>query len=112
MKGDMATFANAETEVLLAKWAERITSAWRETVRGIIGVGDLLVEAREDLKPFRGEWSRLIGDNGQQSKLPFGAASAKRLIAIAEDPRIRSHVNVLRRMGHPLRVNHIDRPAI
>ena len=66
----MATFSNAETEVLLAKWAARITTAWRESVRGIIGVGDLLVEAREDLKPFRGEWSRLIGDNGQQSKLP------------------------------------------
>jgi hypothetical protein len=91
----MATFSNAETEVLLAKWAARITAAWRESVQGIIGVGDLLVEAREDLKPFRGEWSRLIGDNGQQSKLPFSAGTAKRLIAIAEDPRIRSHVNVL-----------------
>jgi hypothetical protein len=76
-------------------WADRITAAWRETVEGIIGVGLLLIEARRDLASERGAWGRLIGDNGQESQLPFGYRTAYRLIDIAENGRILTHASVL-----------------
>jgi hypothetical protein len=69
----------------VADWAQRITAAWRETVEGIIGVGKMLVAARNDLQNERGAWGRLIGDHGQKSQLPFGSHTAYRLIDIAAD---------------------------
>jgi N6-adenosine-specific RNA methylase IME4 len=80
---------------VVAGWAVTITAAWGDTVEGIIEVGKLLIEARNALSNERGEWGRLIGDNGQQSKLPFGYRTAYRLIEIAEDERILTHVSVL-----------------
>jgi len=86
---------------VVAAWAVRITAAWRDTVEGIIQVGKLLIDARNALSNERGEWGRLIGDNGQQSKLPFGYRTAYRLIEIAEDERILTHVSVLPPLGAP-----------
>jgi hypothetical protein len=80
---------------VVAEWAGKITAAWRETVEGVIEVGKLLIDARNALSNERGNWGRLIGDNGQQSKLPFGYRTAYRLIGIAADERILTHVSVL-----------------
>jgi hypothetical protein len=57
-------------------WAEVITQAWRETVGGILGVGNLLAQAQADLtnkdRPGYepGAWGRLIGANRHKSLLP------------------------------------------
>lgn len=72
-------------------WSEKIATAWRDTVQGIIKTGQLLVEAWRDLKGAHGAWSRLIGDGGHKSKLPFSPYTAKALVAIAKDEKIRRH---------------------
>jgi N6-adenosine-specific RNA methylase IME4 len=71
-------------------WPERIAAKWRESVESVIAAGNLIIEAKAALS--HGEFESMI-----EGALPFGASTARRLIAIAKDPRIsnRAHVHVL-----------------
>jgi hypothetical protein len=72
-------------------WAEVITQAWRETVGGILGVGQLLAQARGQLQD--GDWGRLTGRSARKSMLPFGTRTAERLINVFNDLRIATHAS-------------------
>jgi hypothetical protein len=82
-------------------WAEVITQAWRETVGGILGVGNLLAQAQADLTNKDlpdydpGAWSRLIGANRHKSMLPFGDSTAIRLISVFNDLRVSAHAPIM-----------------
>jgi hypothetical protein len=71
-------------------WAGKIFSAWQKTVESYIEVGQLLIEARQNLA--HGEYEAMI-----KSDLPFSAATARKLVAIADHQVLsnRSHGNVL-----------------
>src|SRR5215831_2523559 len=66
-------------------WAARITERWRASVESIIETGRLLLEAKATLP--HGEFGAMC-----ESQLPFGARTAQRLIAIAQDNRL-SNIN-------------------
>lgn len=74
--------------VAIAQYAERINAAWRQSVEGVIEVGRLLAQAKADLaaKSYAG----MI-----EADLPFTARTAQRLIAIAQDERLTTHVSHL-----------------
>jgi hypothetical protein len=59
--------------------------------------GRRLIEIRDRFKGEPGKWSRLIGANDHHGNglLPFSARHAFRLIAIAEDPRLVTHVSLM-----------------
>ncbi len=61
-----------------ARWAAKITQAWRETIDGIFGVGDLLIAAKAD-----------PACRFEELDLPFERNTAQRLIIIAQDQRLR-----------------------
>src|SRR5439155_20404349 len=71
----------------------------RRGIEAIISTGKLLAEYKAKwINDERGKWSRLIGANKKwQGKglLPFGPTHVKRLIAIASDPRLGPHVDLL-----------------
>jgi len=71
-------------------WPERIAAKWRASVESVIAAGNLIIEAKVALA--HGEFESMI-----DGALPFGASTARRLMAIAQDPRIsnRAHVHVL-----------------
>jgi hypothetical protein len=88
-------------------WAKLITATWRETVEGIVKVGQMLVAASPmkknmDVMLPRGvAWPERL-EHGEftamvEEDLPFGETAARRLMAVARDPRIanRAHVHVL-----------------
>ena len=81
----------------LAEAAAYIAEAWRDGIESIIETGRRLIEKRKELKDKPGEWSRLIGDNqwAGNGLLPFTPQHAYRLIKIAEDKRLLTHVLVL-----------------
>ena len=59
-----------------AYWAERITTAWRQSVENIIETGREITAAKEDLS----------GDNFLvmvKNELPFGERAARMLMAVA-----------------------------
>lgn len=64
-----------------SQWAAQISAAWRSTVESIIECGGLLVAAKAALP--HGEFQKMVEGN-----LPFGASTARRLMAIANDKRI------------------------
>jgi DUF3102 family protein len=66
-------------------WAARITERWRASVESIIETGRLLAQAKATLP--HGEFGAMC-----ESQLPFGARTAQRLIAIAQDNRL-SNIN-------------------
>ena len=71
-----------------SEWAARICATWRDSVHAILQVGKLLGEAKDalGLKP----WEKMCEDD-----LPFSANTAYRLIAIASDPKLFAHVQIL-----------------
>lgn len=69
-------------------WADRIATSWRGSVEGIVQTGRLIAEAKEALP--RGEFLAMI-----ETKLPFCARTAQRLMAISADERIATHVSHL-----------------
>ena len=81
----------------VAEAAEYVGAAWRQGVESIVEIGRRLIEIRERFHNDRGKWSRLIGDNqwNGQGFLPFGARHDQRLVAIAEDTRLPTHVSVI-----------------
>lgn len=60
------------------EWAKQITTRWHEARQAIIDLGQMLIEAKEDLP--HGEWLAMI-----QSDLPFGEDAAQRLAKIARN---------------------------
>ena len=72
--------ANA-VESARAKWAERITMAWRKSVEAVLDAGRLLKELKAALP--HGAFMAMI-----ESDLPFGARTVQMLMKIADDPRI------------------------
>lgn len=66
-----------------AEWARSITEAWGRAVCAAIEVGDALIAAKAALK--HGEWLPMV-----RRDLPFGEMTARKLMAIARDPRIRA----------------------
>lgn len=71
-------------------WAGRIGSAWQKSIDAIFETGRLIAEAKEALP--HGAFGKMI-----ESDLPFGAATARKLMIIAEDRRLtdRAHVHAL-----------------
>src|SRR5262245_61881523 len=81
-----------------AKAADRIGAAWRKGVENIIATGRLLITYRDRwIKEEPGKWSLLIGANQWkgQGLLPFSFRHAYRLISIAQDSRLLTHVSIL-----------------
>ena len=70
------------------QWAQRITSALQVTITGTIEIGKLLIAAKAELP--HGEWEAMVGN-----KLPFSPRTARMLMTIARDERIRNHGSVL-----------------
>ena len=70
-------------------WASRIASCWQQSVQGIFDTGTLIAEAKAALP--HGEFLVLT-----QSKLPFTARTAQRLMAIAADERLSNATHVSR----------------
>ena len=60
-------------------WAIEIRKAWQRSIEGILETGRLLVQAREALP--HGGFEIMVRD-----QLPFGARTARMLVAIAEHP--------------------------
>jgi N6-adenosine-specific RNA methylase IME4 len=73
-----------------AIWAERIRERWQDSVEAIFDVGRLLVRAKGELE--HGAWEQMC-----DTRLPFNAPAARKLMAIANDERLlnRSRGNVL-----------------
>lgn len=69
-------------------WADRITTSWRGSVEGIVQTGRLIAEAKKALP--HGEFLAML-----ETKLPFCARTAQRLMAISADERIATHVSHL-----------------
>jgi N6-adenosine-specific RNA methylase IME4 len=76
------------------QWATRIGETWQEMAQGAIEawfqLGRDLIEAKDDLD--HGEFMAMI-----ESDLPFGDRTARRLMAVARDPRLtdRTHGSIL-----------------
>jgi N6-adenosine-specific RNA methylase IME4 len=75
---------------VLVAWPDRIAAAWNKSREAIFEVGRLLIEARKGM-------SRVCFEEMVENDLPFAASTARRLIVIAKDSRLRncSHVNNL-----------------
>jgi len=74
-------------------WAPRIAAEWRKSVEGIIGVGRLLIAAKEACE--HGEFLRLFkGDDTVPEPLPFTANTAERLMAVARHPVLSKSAHV------------------
>jgi len=71
-------------------WAARIAACWQASVHAIIEVGRLLTAAKDALP--HGAFEAMI-----EADLPFSSSTARRLMAIGDDPRLsnRAHVHVL-----------------
>lgn len=69
-------------------WAGRIISAWQASIAGILEAGRLLAEAKAVLP--HGAFEAMI-----EADLPFSPSTARRLMIVAEDARIRAHAHVL-----------------
>jgi Protein of unknown function (DUF3102) len=75
------TFLPPTDEANAVTWVIRITESWRASVEAIIEVGRLLMAAKAALP--HGEFGPMI-----ETRLPFGARTAQRLMAIASDSRL------------------------
>jgi len=69
------------------RWVGRINAAWRQSVADIIETGKLIAAAKRALP---GEFEAMI-----ERDLCFGARTARRLMAIANDTRLRTHGSAL-----------------
>lgn len=67
--------------------AADINTAWRETPDGIFKTGDLLIKAKAAVG--HGNWLKYV-----KQHLPFDRATARRLIAIARDTKLRNEAHV------------------
>lgn len=67
--------------------AVAINAAWRETLDGIFKTGDLLTKAKAAVG--HGNWLQYV-----KQHLPFDRATARRLMAIASDTKLRNEAHV------------------
>ena len=72
---DLASWPANDTT---GQWSAKIAQAWRDTVNGIFGVGDLLIAAKAD-----------PACRFDDLDLPFGRQTIHRLTTIAKDQRLR-----------------------
>jgi hypothetical protein len=75
-------FANTHSA---AYWTETISTAWQKTAQGIFDTGTALMRANEELDP----------QVFQALRLPFGARTKQRLMRIAENGVLATHVSLL-----------------
>lgn len=82
--------AIAEDQKTWRTYANQISASWQKGVENILDVGALLIDAKRDLK--HGVFQVMV-----QTKLPFNASTARKLMIVARHPIIakRSHANVL-----------------
>lgn len=71
-----------------ADWAAKISGAWRQSVEKILACGRLLTAAQKKLG--RGEFGLMV-----RKDLPFKERTAQRLMKIAADKRLATHVSLL-----------------
>jgi len=90
-------------------WAAKITTAWRDSVEAIVKVGQLLIDARAALKDDE-KFGRMVGRVGTDKPLlPFGYRTAYRLMAIARDERLVTHVAQMPpSVGHLYELSRLD----
>ena len=71
-------------------WAVKIRTSWQKTLEGILETGAHLIQAKEALP--HGGFEIMVHDD-----LPFGARTARKLMAIARSPVLsdRTHASVL-----------------
>src|SRR5262245_6252616 len=69
-------------------WASVINEAWRKSAQAVIETGLQLVGAKAQLA--RDQFEAMV-----ESDLAFGQRTAYRLMAVAEDPRLLTHVSKL-----------------
>jgi Protein of unknown function (DUF3102) len=82
-------------------WAAKIRAAWQSSINGIIECGQLLIAAKAELG--HGEFEVMI-----ENELPFTPSTARRLMVVAEDERIRAaHFATV--MGYALRADKARR---
>ena len=90
-KGNISLGTKAWAERLNAAY-DRVTATWQSSVENIIALGKELLAAREALP--KGEFTNMI-----HNELKFSAATATRVIKIAESDQIFSHVKILPPIG-------------
>ena len=69
-------------------WALRINARWRKSIESYFETGDLLIDAKNTLP--HGEFESMIA-----TRLLFHPSTARRLMIIARDQRLRAHVHDL-----------------
>ena len=69
------------------EFAELVNGEWRKSVEGIVEAGRWLVRAKDELE--HGEFGQMV------DMLVFGDRTARRLMAVGRDERLRTHVSVL-----------------
>jgi hypothetical protein len=76
----------------IARWSKLITKEWQKPVHAYVNTGRLLIRSHHDLIAIHGAWSHMV-----RNILPFGHATAKKLMAIAKNPVLSngSHENRL-----------------
>jgi len=80
MTGSNNPFIGSD-EATRLEFSAKIRAMWRALLSHIIGVGTLLIEAKDELP--HGHWLILV-----KKELPFGEREAQRLMAIAKDQRL------------------------
>lgn len=108
MSTDIEPATGAAIEPTRAQWAERITLRWQQSVEGIIDVGRLLIQAKDELP--HGEFGKMI-----KTDLPFGERAAQMLRKIAQhrvlsDPNHGSHLPASWRTLY--RLSELDPPLL
>jgi hypothetical protein len=73
----------------VSQYVQRFQKAWRASVLAIIAAGQVLIDAKKDLKGNRGAFGRML------KEIKFSDGSARKLMAIAKDARIRSNWNAM-----------------
>ena len=76
---------NAGLSKKVVRYVKLISASWQKAVNSILSVASLLKEAEQNLS--HAEWYDLVGE------LPFSAAAANKLLAIAEDKRLNNPKN-------------------
>jgi hypothetical protein len=79
----------------LRHWSSKIRRAWQQVVEDIIETGQILLEARQALKHEPEIWDQLVGTHEKKGAAPFALSTASRLMSIAQDERLVSHMKRL-----------------
>ena len=83
----MTEIGTGPAPVTPEEFAELVNGEWRKSVEGIVEAGRWLVRAKDELE--HGEFGQMV------DMLVFGDRTARRLMAVGRDERLRTHVSVL-----------------